>query len=328
MNSLTAKIEVYKMKIIKSEQKLCLSCMEEHSVDLVEVIEQEAYKGVDLEFTASYEYCSNTDEYLESEDMIRANSLAVKDAYRRKVGLLTSSEIIGIREKYGISQKDFSEILDWGKATITRYENHQVQDRAHDDILRKIDADPKWLLDLINRTRGRLSPKAYAKYYHAANEQYSKKKNQYLIDAIHAIYADFSEESITGFTGLNLDKVIEVINYLANKVSALHKVKLIQMLWQADLLNFQRYGKSITGLAYRSLPMGAIPEGFEQIVLLDGVSFDTVLYDDNIGYKFKPTSGFEIRNLSEPEIETIDQIISEFGDLSAMQIERLWPCSS
>lgn len=328
INSLTAKIEVYKMKSIKSEQKFCLSCMEEHSVDLVEVIEREAYKNVEFEFTASYEYCSNTDEYLESEDMIRANSLAVKDAYRRKVGLLTSSEIIGIREKYGISQKDFSEILDWGKATITRYENHQAQDRAHDDILRKIDADPKWLLDMINRARGRLSPKAYAKYCHAANEHYSKKKNQYLIDAIHAIYADFAEETITGFTGLNLDKVIEVINYLANKVSALHKVKLIQMLWQADFLHFKRLGKSITGLAYRSLPVGAVPEGFEQIVLLDGVSFDTVLYDENIGYKFKPTPGLEIRNLSEPEIETIDKIISESGDLSAAQIERLWPCSS
>lgn len=49
-----------------------------------------------------------------------------------------------IRDKYEVSQKDFSEVLDWGRATITRYENHQVQDRAHDDVLRTIDSDPKW----------------------------------------------------------------------------------------------------------------------------------------------------------------------------------------
>jgi putative zinc finger/helix-turn-helix YgiT family protein len=319
------------MKTLKSEHKLCLSCMEEHRVDTVEVIEIEAYKGVDLEFAVTYEYCSNTDGYLETEDMIRANSLAVKDAYRRKVGLLTSSEIKGIRDKYGISQKDFSEILDWGRATITRYENHQVQDRAHDDILRKIDTDPKWLLEMIVRAKGRLSPKAFSKYCSEANEQYNQKKNHYLIDAIHAIYADFSEETATGFTKLDLNKVIEVINYLAKKVGALHKVKLIQMLWQADLLNFQRHGKSITGLAYRSLPMGAVPEGFEQIVLLDGVSFDIILYDENIGYQFNPTPGFEIRNLSEAEIETIDQVISEFGNINteqAEQSERLLPCLS
>jgi putative zinc finger/helix-turn-helix YgiT family protein len=302
--------------------------MEEHEVNTVEVTELEAYKGVDLEFTATYDYCSNTDGYLETEDMIRANSLAVKDAYRRKIDLLTSSEIKSIRDKYGISQKDFSEILDWGRATITRYENHQVQDRAHDDILRKINTDPKWLLDMIIRAKGRLSPKAFSKYRREANEQYSQEKNQYLIDAIHAIYADFSEETATGFTKLNLGKVIEVINYLAKKVGALHKVKLIQMLWQADLLNFQRHRKSITGLAYRSLQMGAVPEGFEQIMLLNGVSFDTVLRDENIEYRFRPAPGFAVRDLSEAEIETIDQVISEFGDLSAMQIERLWPCTS
>ncbi len=305
--------------------------MEEHETATVEVIEQEAYKGVDLEFTATYEYCSNTDGYLETEDMIRANSLALKDAYRRKACLLTSSEIKGIREKYGISQKDFSEILDWGRATITRYENHQVQDRAHDDILRKIDIDPKWILEMIDRAKGRLSPKAFSKYCLEANKQYNQKKNQYLVDAIQAIYAGFSEVTATGFTKLNLDRIFEVINYLAKRVSALHKVKLMQLLWQADLLHFQRHGKSITGLAYRSLPMGAFPEGFEQIILLDGISFDMVLYDENIGYKFKPAPGFEIRNLSETEIETIDQVISESGEISAGQAgqtERLWPCSS
>jgi DNA-binding transcriptional regulator YiaG len=67
---------------------------------------------------------------------------------------LTSNEIISLREKYGVSQKDLSEILDWGKATITSYENHQVQDRAHDDILRKIDPDPEWFIEMLKRAKG------------------------------------------------------------------------------------------------------------------------------------------------------------------------------
>ena len=136
------------MERIKSEKKLCVLCMEEHEVDIVEVVDEEFFKGEEVTFPATYEYCSCADEYLETEEMMKTNSLAMKDAYREKVGLLTSREIIAIREKYGISQKDFSEVLDWGKATITRYENHQVQDRAHDDVLRKIDSDPKWFLEM------------------------------------------------------------------------------------------------------------------------------------------------------------------------------------
>ncbi len=84
---------------------------------------------------------------------IRTVSLS-RTPTEKKVGLLTSNEIISLREKYGVSQKDLSEILDWGKATITSYENHQVQDRAHDDILRKIDPDPEWFIEMLKRAKG------------------------------------------------------------------------------------------------------------------------------------------------------------------------------
>jgi putative zinc finger/helix-turn-helix YgiT family protein len=294
--------------------------MEEHQVAIVEVIEQETFKGVDIGFKATYEYCSNTDGYLETEDMIRKNNLALKDAYRTKMGLLTSGEIRDMRYKYGVSQKDFSEILDWGGATITRYENHQVQDRAHDDILRKIDSDPKWFLEMLKRAKERLSPKAFKSYHHKASQIYNQHKNQYLIDSVHAIYANFEDENVTGGVDLDLNKVVEVINYLALRVSVLHKVKLMKMLWFSDILNYKRHGKSITGLVYQSLPMGAVPAAYDQIVLLDGVCFDTVLYGDNVGYKFIPSQGFEHKYLSDKEIDTINKIVNELGKLNSQEI--------
>lgn len=321
------------MKLLKIEHRLCFSCMEEHDIEIVEIPEKESFKGIEVEFKAQYEYCANADEYLETEEMIRHNNLAVKDEYRREVGLLTSEDIKNIRTKYGISQKDLSEILDWGKATITRYETHQVQDRAHDDILRKIDSDPKWLLDMLNRAKQRVSEKTFEKCYHKVNEQYAKRKNQYLMDSIYAIYADFEDGITTGFSKLRLDKVVEIINYLATRVESLHKVKLMKLLWYSDALHFKRYGKSMTGLAYGALPMGAVPKGHEQIMMLEGVSFDEVLYDD-VAYKFKPTPGFEIKNLSDDEIKVIDQIIDELGDLKTAEIvkkmheEEAYKCTS
>ena len=307
------------MKILKSEDKLCLSCMEEHEVDIVEVMEHVGFKGVEIDFNATYEHCSKSDEYFANEDMIRANDLAVKDTYREKIGLLTSKEIVSLREKYGVSQKDFAEILDWGMATITRYENHQVQDRAHDDILRKISADPQWFIEILNRAKNRLSPKAFDYYYRTASAQYRKRKNQYLIASIQAVYADLDKEESTGFTELNLGKVVAAINYLAQQVSDLYKVKLMKLLWYSDALHFKRHGRSITGLAYCALPMGAVPEGHEQIMMLEGVSYEVFLYD-NVAYKFVPTPGFEIEDLAADEIRSMDKIISEFGALNTQQI--------
>ncbi len=308
------------MNKIKSEKRLCLICMEEHEVDTVEVMETEIFKDEEVSFTATYEYCSNANEYLESEEMIKSNSLAMKDAYREKAGLLTSAEIIGIRRKYDVSQKDFSEILDWGRATITRYENHQVQDRAHDDVLRKIDYDPKWFLEMLKRAKERISEKAFIKYYHEASEQYKKKRNQYLMDSIQAIYADLEDEDITGRAVLNLSKVVEMINYLASKVASLHKVKLMKMLWYSDSLHYKREGRAISGLAYSALPMGAVPEGYEQIVLLDGVKYDTVWYGENVGYRFKTSPGFEIKELTRSEVEALDDVIQQLGNLNTDEI--------
>jgi len=309
------------MKTIKNEKKLCLICMEEHEVKTVIVKDKEEYKGEEVSFNAIYEYCVNADEYLETEVMIKANSLAMKDAYREKVGLLTSREIIEIRKKYDVSQKDFSKILDWGRATITRYENHQVQDRAHDDVLRKIDSDPKWFLQMLGRTKGKISDKAYNKYHKAASEQFRKMKNRYLMDSILALYADFEGKNITGGVDLNLNKVIEIINYYASKVNSLHKVKLMKMLWYGDNVSYKRTGKSITGLVYSALPMGAVPEGYEQILDLEGVEFETVLYDfDRMGYKFHPTDGFQIKELTSYEIEILDTVIAEVGHLNSQEI--------
>ncbi len=294
--------------------------MEEHNVDTVEVVETEVFKDEEVSFTAVYEYCSNADEYLENEEMIKINSLAMKDAYREKAGLLTSGEIIEIREKYDVSQKDFSEILEWGRATITRYENHQIQDRAHDDVLRKIDYDPKWFLEMLERAKGRISEKAFDKYYHEAREQFKKKRNQYLIDSIQAIYADFEDEDLTGKAKLNLSKEVEMINYIASKVSSLHKVKLMKMLWYSDNLHYKRNGISISGLVYSALPMGAVPEGYEQIVLLDGVKYDPVWYGENVGYKFMPAPEFEVKELAESEIEALDAVILHLGYMNTDEI--------
>lgn len=76
------------MEKIKTKKKLCLICMEEHNVDTIEVIDNEVYKDEEITFHAIYEYCSNADEFLENEEMIKKNSLAMKDSYRKRVGLL------------------------------------------------------------------------------------------------------------------------------------------------------------------------------------------------------------------------------------------------
>jgi hypothetical protein len=68
--------------------------MEEHEVSIVRLTDTAVFKGVTVEYEAVSNYCDLADEYYESEEMMTANDMAMKNAYRSKMGLLTTDEII------------------------------------------------------------------------------------------------------------------------------------------------------------------------------------------------------------------------------------------
>lgn len=67
--------------VIKREYRFCPCCMEDHDVLTVEDDEATIYKDVEVTFRATYEYCSNTDEYWESGKMMNENWYAMREAY-------------------------------------------------------------------------------------------------------------------------------------------------------------------------------------------------------------------------------------------------------
>lgn len=147
-----------KMEIIRSEKKLCMCCMENHEVKTVLINTNNIFKNVPVNYQAECFYCENTQETYEEEYQTKANDIRMKNAYRKKMGLLTSDEIAAIRQKYGIAQSDLCVLPGWGEKTITRYEGHQVQDKAHDSILKKIRQDPEWFMSLLEDTKTTFSP--------------------------------------------------------------------------------------------------------------------------------------------------------------------------
>lgn len=170
------------MALLRTETRLCESCMETHEVQVVAQKEQNVFKGQTVEYEAVYYYCDHTEEYYADGTMLAANDLAMKNEYRKAKGLLTTDEIIAVRKKYNISQSDLCTVLGWGEKTITRYEGHQVQDYAHDSILRKINDDPEWFLSLLEKARPSLSPSIYEKCRGAGESLYSSWIEEGLIE--------------------------------------------------------------------------------------------------------------------------------------------------
>ena len=311
------------MKIIKSEKRICTCCMEEHEVKTVLVMDHAMFKNSVVDYEASYFFCELAEELYMDEQQMADNDIKLKDAYRKKEGLLTSTQIGEIRAKYGVSQNDLCLLLGWGGKTITRYESHQVQDKAHDTILKKIDQDPEWFLTLLNGAKINLSSDAYNKYLEIATSLYEKDRDVYLRKAIEASYAKFQgNQMFHGNIDLSLNKVVDVIRYFAssNKVTSLYKVKLMKLMWYADALSYKRRGFAITGLVYQALPMGAVPVGHNSIIDLKDVPCEEVEMGESNAYHFSLSGKQSFPELSIEEIDILDTVIEKLGKMSKNEI--------
>ena len=143
----------------------CPLCDEEHEVEVRERMSKTIIKDEEVEYKEVYLYCENADED-ENEfvlgKMLNTNLLSARNAYRKKHNLLTSNEIVKIRNNYGLSQVELARLLGWGEATISRYESKAIQDEAYDNILRLIRDNPMKAIELLDKNKDKFTNERYS----------------------------------------------------------------------------------------------------------------------------------------------------------------------
>ena len=138
----------------------CPLCDKIHEVDEMERTTTLTIKGEKVIYNERFYFCANSDEdenEFETCGMMNKNLLNARNAYRKKKGLLTSDEIVAIRESYGLSQVDLAKLLGWGEATISRYESKAIQDEAYDMMLRLVKDDPLKAMELLKKNSNKFS---------------------------------------------------------------------------------------------------------------------------------------------------------------------------
>ena len=112
----------------------------------------------------------------------------------------------------------------------------------------------------------------------------------------------------------NQAKAIEAILYLSNKVSDPDKYGICKLLYLADKLSLEKYGRFIFGESYVAMKEGATPSNAYN--LLKRAACNPVG-----GLKVEANRVIPLREpaldwLSESDIECLDQIISKYGNQS------------
>ncbi len=116
-------------------RKYCEKCGREVETRIITKRESYDVCGETIEVDAQILVCVECKEEFYSEELDNTTSVWAYNEYRRRHKLLFPEEIKRIREQYGLSQRSFAKLLNWGDKTICRYENGSIQDKAHNSLL-------------------------------------------------------------------------------------------------------------------------------------------------------------------------------------------------
>ncbi len=312
--------------LIRKIHMPCPLCDKTHEVEERKRITTITLKGEEVTYEEKFYFCTNAAENeneFENGAMTNENLLNARNAYRVKMGLLTSDEIVAIRENYGLSQVDLAKLLGWGDATISRYESKAIQDEAYDTMLRLIKDNPLQALESLKKNSDKFSVKKRLEIRAKIVEKLDSYGKEFLTrQTFEGEYANFEEPSDSnGFAILNIDKIEAMISYLAQKVNNLFKVKLMKMLWYSDVLSFAEIGRSMSGLVYRHEAMGALPVGHYSLMNLENLNVqEEMSYNYDTMLHVYPVANMDYSVLTDEEKVILDKVIIKFKDYKTKDI--------
>ncbi|MGL4569080.1 MAG: type II TA system antitoxin MqsA family protein [Fusobacteriaceae bacterium] len=302
------------------EKMRCKFCDEEHLEIRTEMREVEI-KGKTISYRAQYYFCPEMDEEFEEGELININLNRARDAYRKEVGLLTIGDIVEIREKFSLSQKDLAILLGMGEVTITRIESKIIQDKSTDDSIRRIAEDPLFLMQKLELNKEKLGKKYSAV---KALLDIDEEVYIYLKKILDIYYMDLSQDSLkTGNRDLSLNKAENMILYFLTHCKNVYKTKLNKLMWFADFLNYKLKGSSISGLAYTHMPFGAVPVGIDEMLrCFKSINIEEK-ENEEIGYTFYEITAlkkFNKKLFSPEELEVLNKVSDKFKSFGNKQI--------
>ena len=311
---------------IKKVNMNCPVCDKVHEVEERKRKTSITIKGEEVTYEEKFYFCKNADEEeneFETGKMTSENLLNARNAYRVKMSLLTSDEIVAIRESYGLSQVDLAKLLGWGEATISRYESKSIQDEAYDTMLRMVKDNPLQALEFLKKNAEKFTTIKHREIRNKIVEKLDAYGKEFLTrQTFEGEYVDFEEPSdANGFTILNIDKIEAMISYIAERVDNLFKVKLMKMLWYSDVLAFGENGHSMSGMVYRHEPMGALPIGHYSLMNLENLNVkEEMSYNYDTMLHVYPTTNMDYSVLDDREKAILDKVIEKFVDYKAKDI--------
>ena len=305
-------------------KKFCEECGREVETKIVNKRESYNVCGEIIEVDARVLVCAECGEEFFCEELDNETLIVAYNEYRRRHKLLLPAEIKKIRELYGLSQRAFAKLLNWGDKTICRYENGSIQDKAHNSLLLFL-REPENMRTYLTENEVLLDEKQKNKLLEIVAKL--EQDTEYRVEKRFFdkfFYRIPCEEN--GFKAFDYEKLCAMVLFFAHKNTELLKTKLMKLLNYSDMIFYKENGISMSGLRYTHLPYGPVPENFDMLLgkmSADHVAHIEVIYDNAYEkHQVVPESDIPVGVLSDEELIVLEKIYEKFKDFGSVDISN------
>lgn len=289
-------------------------------VYLVEDIESHIFRKEEYKVHVFYYVCKDTGEHFTTEAQDEQFCNELYNQYRIKHGIPFPDEIKRIREHYGLSCSQITKIVGFGQNQWKQYENGNVPSESNGKSIVAIKSR-EGMLAMLESSRNQFDGSAFQKL---------KKKIQCAsdmgnADALRFYFYGNSRRGIeNGYSEMNPSKLQNMVQLIVSKEKyGVSKTKLNKEMFYVDFLSYKRYGRSISGLVYRAIQYGPVPEYYETVYDhvqgLTKKSFITTDYDYDLLFCEAPDISF----LNEEDIDIIDGVMSVLVNMNRSDVIEL-----
>ena len=281
------------------------------------------FRGEPYEYEHIAWLCEDTGEQFTDDESDTAGFIQVTNQYRAKYGIPYTDEIFAVRQRYGISAAKMSLILGIGVNQYRLYEQGEVPSVSNGRMIRSI-MNPKVMLDMVESSKNELSESEYEKI---------KNKVQAIIASSDAYKLEQYETKRifntprgpeNGYAQLSLVRLKNIMLYLLNRCDDVWCTKMNKLLFYVDFMSYRERGMAMTGLSYRAIDFGPVPERWDRVYS----EFPEVRQELR---QVKDFEGNVLIGLEEPdltlfadtELKILDTICTKFGKLTSREVSRI-----
>ena len=291
--------------------------------------ELKEFRGIEVNTFENVAICNECNQDLYVNEIEDENNERIYQLYREKANIIKPEDIIKLREKYDISQRELTSILGFGKMTINRYERGGLPTKSQSDYIKLLIENDDKFIEKVEEAyeKSNINDKTYNKIISGEVEKdISKKEVQDNIRRYLKSVLSRKPDIYNGYKTLDLEKIENIISYIASKVKNLTITSLNKYLWYIDMLSFNERTVAITGLTYQNQKFGPtiVYKKYDEISLLDDkYTREDIETENGNTTKILSNNNFNLDKISSSEKEIIDTIIKLLKNKNVTDISEI-----